>query len=377
MAGGRKNFLFALSILIGTVIGAGLFGLPYVIAQSGIMPGLFYFLILGVAMTVIHLLLGEAFLRTEGNCRLAGLAKIYLKARGEKIAVVSIILGSIGILLAYIVIGGDFLKILFSGSSESFYLSIFFWAVCSLFVFRGVKFIALAEFFTNIVFFLIIFIVFLFVLPKTNIHNFSLFNFSGVFLPYGVILFSLIGLNAVPEIIGFLKIGKSERNFKRVIIVGYSIVVIFYLLFAFIVVGISGSQTSPEAFQGLIPFLGGNIIFLGALAAVITLIDSFIVIGLNLKNVLVYDYRVNKILASLVVCGFPLTLFLLGFRNFIEIIGLVGIIVGTIQGILIILIFRKAKKLGDRKPEYSLNIPRFVLYLLIAIFIVGALSQFI
>ena len=39
----RKNFLFALSTLIGTIVGAGVFGIPYVIAKSGIVPGFFYF----------------------------------------------------------------------------------------------------------------------------------------------------------------------------------------------------------------------------------------------------------------------------------------------------------------------------------------------
>ena len=39
------NLLKALSILLGTVIGAGIFGIPYVIEKSGIIPGFFYFLI--------------------------------------------------------------------------------------------------------------------------------------------------------------------------------------------------------------------------------------------------------------------------------------------------------------------------------------------
>ena len=376
MAEGRKKFLFALSILIGSVIGAGLFGIPYVISKSGLIPGLFYFLILGVAMVLIHLFFGEILLSTKGKHRLPGLAKKYIGGNGEKLALASIIIGSVGALLAYIVIGGDFLEILFS-SGETLHLNIFFGLVGSYFIFRGVRLIAPTEIITNALFFLIMLIIFLFALPEVNIQNFTLFNLPDMFIPYGVILFSLIGLSAIPEASEVLKSHNQRKSFKKVVIFSFLIIIFFYLIFAFFVVGTSGTGTSSETFQGLKPFLGSKVIFWGALAAVITLIDSFIVLGLHLKNVLIYDYRVNKVLAATVVCVVPLILFLIGFRNFISIIGLVGIIVGTIQGIIVILIFKKIKKLRDREPEYSLKIPHFVLHLLILIFVLGVISQFL
>jgi len=42
----KRDFLLALSTLIGLTIGAGIFGIPYSILKSGIIPGLFYFFIL-------------------------------------------------------------------------------------------------------------------------------------------------------------------------------------------------------------------------------------------------------------------------------------------------------------------------------------------
>ena len=50
------KLLKAVSIFVGTVIGAGIFGIPYVINKSGIIPGFFYFLILGGVVLLIHLL---------------------------------------------------------------------------------------------------------------------------------------------------------------------------------------------------------------------------------------------------------------------------------------------------------------------------------
>jgi len=120
---------------------------------------------------------------------------------------------------------------------------------------------------------------------------------------------------------------------------------------------------------------GEKIIFLGALAGLITLADSFLILGLYLRNTFIYDLKISKNLACLTACGMPLILFLIGFRSFIATIGFVGTVLGVIEGIIIILIFKKAKTMSDRQPEYSLKIPSALLYFLIAIFIFGAISQ--
>jgi len=372
-----KKFFPALAILIGVIIGAGIFGIPYVIARSGIIPGLFYFLILGGAVLLLHLFFGEIVLRTKGKHRLIGYSQKYLGKWGKILITISTILGTTGVLLAYIIIGGEFLKIIFSPLSglSSFHFSLFFWAILIYFLFKGIKLIARAEIFTNSAFFIIIFVVFCFLLPKINLENFILINPKYVFLPYGVIMFSLMGFIAIPEMADVLKTPEERKSFKKIIIVASAIVIILYFLFSLAVVGVSGKDTSPEALSGLVPFLGQKVIILGALFGVITLADSFLIICLYLKNTLIYDYNFPKILASLISSGLPLILFLIGFRSFIEVIGFVGTILGMIEGIVILLIFTKVKKLGDREPEYSLRVSPFLIYSLGIIFILGAISQ--
>lgn len=378
MRKGRK-FLFALSILIGTLVGAGIFGIPYVISRSGIIPGLFYLVFIGGALFLIHLFYGEIILRTKGRHHLPSLTEKYLGKKGKFFVTISAIIGLSGALLAYIIIGGDFLRIIFSSFLDlpSFYFSLFFLAFLSYFIFRGMKLIAPTELVTNLLFFSIVFVIFLIAFPKINLENFSLINLKESFLPYGVILFSLIGFTAIPEIGAILKTDKERKGFKKTLILGFFITIILYILFSLTVIGVSGKETSQETLQGLLPFLGPRIIFFGALAAVITLADSFLAIGLYLRNTLVYDYKFSKITASIFTCSLPLILFLLGFRSFIETIGFVGLIVGTVEGIIIIAIFKKAKKLGDREPEYTIKPPSFLLWFLILILVLGAISQFI
>ncbi len=371
-----KKFFFAISILLGTIVGAGIFGIPYVIAKSGIIPGFFYFLILGGAVLLIHLFFGEIVLRTKEKHRLVGYAQKYLGNWGRILITISTILGLTGALLAYIILSGDFLKIIFSFLNlPSFYFSLMFWAILSYFIFRGIKLIAPAELFMNIAFFFIIFLIFCFALPKLNLQNFTLINFEHIFLPYGVILFSLVGWIAVPVISETFKNPEERKNLKKVIISAILIVIFLYFLFALAVIGVSGKNTTPEVFQGLLPYLGQKIIIFGALFGIFAIVTSFLILGNYFKNTLFYDYKIPRWISASIACGLPLILFLIGFREFIEVSGFVGTIIGVIEGGAIVLIFKKAKLLGNRCPEYSLKIPSILLYFLIAIFILGAASQ--
>jgi amino acid permease len=372
----RKNFFFALSALVGLTIGAGVFGIPYSLSKSGIIPGLFYFFILGGTTTFLHLFLGEITLRTEGRHRLVGFAQKYLGEKGKILIAITTLLGIVGVLLAYLILGGDFLRIAFSSISDlpSLYSTFIFWFFLSILVFLGIKFIAPLEVFTNCLFFIVLFLVLSFSFRQFDFKNLPLFSFSDLFLPYGVVLFSLIAWEAIPEASEILR-DKEKRNFKNVIILNTIIVTFIYLLFAFLLIGVTGKNTPPDALSGLVPFLGGRIVILGLISALITIADSFLILAIYLKNTFIYDFKIPKILSSLISCGLPLILFLLGFRSFIKVISFVGTFLSLIVGITIILIFKKAKILGDRKPEYSLNLPNFFLYLLISILVLGTISQ--
>ena len=372
------NLLKALSILLGTVIGAGIFGIPYVIEKSGIIPGFFYFLILGGAVLLIHLFFGEVMLRTKEKMRLPGLSQKYLGDWGKIFVMISVIIGITGALLAYLILGGEFLQILFSSFNLSqTQLTLIFGLILSYFIFQGIKLIAPVELLTNLLFFLVVAVILFFCLPKFDISRISIFNVSNVFLPFGVILFSLIGWSAIPEVLDFLKFSQKKNQLKKVIILGTIIVVPFYLIFATVVIGVTGENISQDTLFGLLPALGPKIIIFGVLAALITLADSFLVLGLYLRNTFIYDLKLSKNLAALITCTLPLFLFLVGFRSFITTLGFVGTVVGVIEGIIIILIFKKAKTAGNREPEYSLKIPSWLLCFLIAILIFGALSQFL
>ena len=373
------KLLKAVSIFVGTVIGAGIFGVPYIINKSGVATGFFYFLALGGIVLLIHLFFGEVVLRTKEQCRLPGLAQKYLGSWGKSLVMISVVSGLVGALLAYLILTGDFLKILLSQyiNLSSFQFAVIFWFIISYFIFRGIKIIASIELITNIVFFVTSGAILFFCLPKFSLQNLTVFNFSNAFLPFGVILFSLIGWSAIPETIDFLKTPKEKQRIKKIMILATAVVVPFYLIFTVAVLGVVGKDISQDTLSSLAPFLGSKIVLLAVLAALVTLADSILVLGLHLKNTFIYDLKIPNHLATVVACGLPLLLFFIGFRDFIGTLGFVGTVVGVIEGIAIIFIFKRAKKTGNREPEYSLNVPTTVLYLLMVVLILGAVSQFL
>ena len=222
---------------------------------------------------------------------------------------------------------------------------------------------------------IIFFLIFGLALPKIDLQNFTLINPDGIFLPYGIILFSLAGWIAVPAITEFFKEGEKKKV-KKIIITAISFVVLLYATFTVVVIGVSGGNVTPEALQGLLPSLGSKVIILGALVGLLSIATSFLIIGNYLKNTFFYDYKIPKLISTFIALGLPLILFLIGFRQFVAVVGFVGIIYGVIEGVIIILIFKNAKKLGNRQPEYSLKVPSALLYFLMIILILGAISQF-
>ena len=149
----KKDF-YAIATLTGTIIGVGFFALPYILSKVGFWVMLIYFFVLGTLVILVHSLFGEIALKTPDFKRLPGFAKFYLGNWAEKIAVVSAIFGFYGVLLAYLIIGGQFLtKLLLPtlGGSETIY-TIFYFLAGTIFIFFGIKTISQIEFFDALLF---------------------------------------------------------------------------------------------------------------------------------------------------------------------------------------------------------------------------------
>jgi len=361
----------SIATLIGTIVGVGIFGIPYAVSKSGFLIGVIFLFILTFAVLLLHLYYAEIILRTKGRHRFVGYSYKYLGKFGKVIASIISVITFYGALLSYIIVGGSFLKIIFNGN-ESLWGIIFFFT-CSFFVLFGLKFIAPLEILMSIFLVLIVILVLIIGFPYINYSNLKTIDFSNFFLPYGVIFFSLLGQVAIPEIKEILE--DNLYKIKQVIIFGTIIPAIIYFLFAFTVVGITGRNTSKEAIEGLKYFLHSPYLNLGAIFGILAVGSSFLVLGINLKKIFWYDYNINKYISWILVISVPFLAYILNLRDFIKVIGSTGACFCAIQAIILIIMYHKAKKMGEREPEFSLNFPVFLSWFLVIIFILGIFYQ--
>ena len=370
-----KNFILAVATLVGAIVGLGIFGIPYTASKAGFFVGIGYIVVLGFVMLILHLIYGEVVERTKEKHRLTGYAEKYLGAKWKKVVGLIIILSIYSALLAYIIVGGKFLALIFPGFASPFIFSIVFWLVLSIAVWRGIRTVAGVELaMAGLLLFLVI-ILFAFGAGSINNENFYSFELADFFLPYGVVLFAFAGILAIPEVRELIKM--DGRQYKKAIILGTLIPMAVYILFTVLVVGISGTGTSHEALAGLSGILSSGAIRIGAVFGILALATSYLVLGLNLKHTFEYDWKTKKVFAGAMVTVVPILLFIGGIEQFIEIISFSGAVFGAIFAVLIILIYKKTLTHGDKEPGYTLSVPKLLLWGLVGLFALGGVYEII
>jgi len=342
-----KNYILPVATLAGAIIGVGFFALPYVAMKSGIWLTLFYFVAVGSLVIFIHLLFCEISLKTPDFKRFPGFVEHYLGKKVKFIPLFSAIFGGFGVLLIYLMIGGQFLTEALSpvfGGNNLTYTLIYF-ACASTAIYFGTKAVSKFELLVLIALFMSFFIIFLKGLPYFDLANIfagpAVTGWKNWFLPYGTVMFSLWGMGMIPEIEEML--GKDKKIIKRVVKISLFVSAIFYLCFIFLVLGITGKNTTESAVLGLKDFFNGGTIMAVLLIAVFTTFNGFMALGLTLKKVLIYDLKIKPLHAFIITCATPLIILLLGVNSFIPMISFVGGVFLGIDGILVLLMYKKIK----------------------------------
>lgn len=370
----RGLLLAAVATLTGTIIGAGFLGIPHVVAKSGFLIGIAHIVAIGLIIMLINLYLGEISLRTKGLHQLPGYARRYLGKFGSGMMFFSMIFGIYSALTAYLLGEGQSLSfVIFGTTTYALLLSIAFFALMAFLVYKGIEALKRGESIGLIAVLVIVALIAIFFIPKINLQNLTYMTDNPVmaFFPYSIVLFSFLAFSSLPELERELK--GNERLMKKAILIGSLIPIVAYLLFTFVVVGFAGRAT-PE----IATIVLGK---LPSLLAIFTMFTAFFALSMAMRDMYMLDFRLKKIIAWLLACFVPLIIFLLvvkyNLTTFIKLLELSGSIAGGIAGIAIVLMAIRAKKLGNRKPEYSMPINWFIVALLIALFAFGMGYQFL
>lgn len=370
----EKRFFDAVATLTGTTIGAGVLGIPYVVAQAGMLIGAVNIIIIGAAIIILNLYLGEVVLRTKSKHQLTGYAQKYLGRNGKRLMTATMVFAIYGALTAYIIGAGQSLASIFPAlNAETF--SVIFFAIAAAIVYFGLKAVEESEFLLSgiVIGILALIAAISFFSNHFTTANMTFTDLSKFALPYGVVLFAFLGAVAIPEMSE--ELSKRKKLLRNAIIAGGAIPLAGYILFTIAVVGVTGADTSQIATIKLGEVFGQRMTVFANLFAVFAMGTSFLALGLALKEMYNYDYKLNKKISWLLTCSIPMAAFLLGIHQFIPVIATAGAIAGGAEGVMIVLMHAKAKKLGERKPEYSIKSSRIIAILLITMFAAGVAYQ--
>ncbi len=366
------EFWTAVSIFVGTIIGAGFLGIPFVAARAGFSLAVVNIIAIGLIILFTSLYMGEITLRTKEKRQIPGYGKKYLGKTGAFLLQLSTVFGIYAAIVAYMLgIGESLSFLIFGDGSKTIIFGILTGFILSAMLWRGLKALkTLEKIGVTAVLVILAMIVIIFAkdVETTNLVGYNLMN---ILLPFGVVFFALQGFSAIPEMRIVMK--EKEKDLKGVIVWGVIVSVVFYLIFTFIVVGSQGPSTPQIATLAL----GTLFVILG----IFTMFTSYLSLGNVLMDNLKFDKGYKKRNAWFVSAIIPIGIFLLtqfyDFFSFTKILSLGGTISGGLTAALILLMAKNAKKMGNRKSEYSIPINWFTIIFLWAVFIAAVIVEFV
>ena len=372
MEKGKKRLWTGISILVGTAVGAGVLGIPYVAAQAGFFVAFAYIILLGLIILLVNLYLGEIALRTKGNHQIPGYAKKYLGKKGRFFSQFATIFAIYSAIVAYMIgVGESFSFLVLGNSGYAVLLGILFGLGMSGLLWRGVRTLKKFEKIVVALVLSLLALIFFIFIKDVQIVNLVGFNLSKLFIPFGVILFAFLSFHAVPEV--RLVSEGNEKKIKKIILISSVIVMVFYSLFAFVVVGSNGLETPQIATLAL------GIVFV--LLGILTMFTAYLALGNALLGNFMFDNKFKKKTAWFLTSIVPIFIFIFikvvasEFFSFTKVLAIGGVVSGGMIAVSVLLMVKNAKKKGNRKPEYSIPVNWFIIGLLSLIFIAGIVFE--
>jgi amino acid permease len=275
----RKVFWRAVMTMIMGGIGVGMFGLPYVFSQAGYVVGFAYLIGVALVNTIVLVSFADLLAGTKEHSRLSGVVDRYLgKIAGIIISILTFFAGW-GALLAYILVGGEFAYELLHGTFGGGIgvYQVGFFVLGSVLLLGGVGLVGRMESWLSIVLLSMLAVMLIGSAGQVDVQNLMTINESHWFAPFGVVLFALSGLAAIPEMSDIL--GDYRKDLKKSVITGAIGIVLVYTLFTLIVVGVSGISTSEAAVDGLALTAGRWILWVGGITIFFAAFTSYLFIG--------------------------------------------------------------------------------------------------
>ncbi len=345
----KAPWIRAAGVLFSTIVGAGMLSIPYTVAHVGTVVGLLYILGMGLIMCVLHLILAEIVIRTRTHLQLTGIIRKYLGPIPMWIMATVFLVLHIGAMVAYLIGEGESLSALLGGPAV-------FWAVL-FFIFgttiiaRGVKSIVRFDFWMSIATVLAIGLLVIKSFPAATQWFYIPAISSSLLVPFGVLLFAFHGTSAIPEL--EMIVGSDAHALRKAVLIGSLSPIILYSVFAAVVVAVTGQGTTQIATIGLGNAISPEVVVIGNLFAIIAMSSSFVTIGQALRRTFQWDYGWRESIALVAAVGIPFFIYIIGAREFINVIAFVGASCGTVE--IFLLVWAYGRMNSVHKSVYEKN----------------------
>jgi amino acid permease len=324
-------------LMLATTIGAGIFALPYVFSAAGIFLSLAYLIALAFTVKFAHELYFRMLQEENGEVRLVGMIAKRL-GQGFRIPALLIVGGGLMLtLVAYLILGADFLRTL--SPALGIWADPLFWAIAAAPILLRLPRIFILEFGGAVVITFLILMVAGVGFPYADI-DVHLWGEGQWFLPFGIILFALAAWPAVEPIFEESKAsGLSREETLRAMKRGTYISALLYAVFALGIVGASVvvPQEVTELLSAWPLWLQASLVLFGLFA----IWTSYAPVALTLINSFTFDLGWSRPFSMGIVILLPLALVLLGFKNFFAAASLVGGVFLAGEYVLLLLASRR------------------------------------
>ncbi len=367
-----KSLLLQSSILAGTIIGAGMFSLPYIFKNAGIAFGIFYLAIISAVYILIYCFYADIVLNTAGEHRFAGYAKIYLGKSAFWFSLLMTVVEMIFVLAIYLILAVSFGDLIIPAGNGLLKILIF-WLMGSVALFFSLKKIAWLEFVMTIGIIGIVALLLLYAVSGTSPWDGISWqiNWQEWLLPLAPVLFALSGRVAIPTLVKF---NANPKAVRASIILGTIIPAIVYGLFVFSILGIS-NFVSEDAVSGLFGVLPQWLLVSVGILGLFALITSYVSVGLDVRNSLRFDFKLPLWATAIVVLGGPLAIYFLVSRQFLGLVGLVGGVFIGLEGIFLLVMWLRGA--ASFKIRLIKKVSPVILIALFTVFIFAIVGELV
>ncbi|SHE49161.1 Amino acid permease [Seinonella peptonophila] len=354
------NFWEGVAIIVGANIGAGILSMAYGAKNAGWPVLLFWIVVAGIFTTISMLYIAETTLRTKKPLQLSGLAAKYVGKLGSWLMFLSVLINSIGALIAYTSGSGEILS-KFLGVPPALG-SIIFFTPGVIVIWFGLKATGVAE---KIITFgmgiLILILVLASIFGPGLKSEFLMYNNFKYAIPvFSLVIFAFLAQYTVPELArGFAK-GKAKQ-LPRAIILGMVLTGILLAIVPMAALGLTG----PDKVTQVVTIAWGDALGSWALFtangfALLAMITSFWAVGGSFLTNIVDQFKLPsennpkyRFISLAFVAIPPFILAYSGLVGFVDALSIAGAFAGVIMAILPVLMLNKARKIDEREPEWT------------------------